>query len=337
MKNISGVFELLQTPQKIVITTHYKPDADAIGSSLGLYHYLKQYGHDVVVIAPSEVPDFLLWMPSVETVINYEFATHTAQQKLKECDYIFCLDFNAPSRVRTMEQDLIQATQPKILIDHHLEPAQDFFAYGCSNPDKSSTCEMIYDFILLNKDEDKLSQEIMKCLYTGCMTDTGSFRFPATTASVHEMIAVFKHKGLEHSAIHQAIYDNYNANRLRLIGHILHTIYLNEQEHYAIMYLSLEDAQKFQVQTGDTEGLVNFGLSVKTIKMAIFLTERNHGEVRISFRSKGNIDVSDFSRKYFNGGGHFNAAGGISHDGLATTIEKIKSLIATTNLTLYKN
>lgn len=336
MKHLSEVFKLLDTPKKIIITTHYKPDADAIGSSLGLYHYLKKFNHDVQVIAPSEVPDFLNWMPGVEHIINYEFSTHTAHQKLKECDYIFCLDFNAPSRVRTMEQTLINATQPKILIDHHLEPAADFFAYGASLPNKSSTCEMVYDFIMLNDDEDLLDQNIMQCLYAGCMTDTGSFRFPATTASVHEMIAIFKHKGLEHSAIHQAIYDNYNANRLKLIGHLLNNIYLNEEQHYAIMYLSLEDAIKYNVQTGDTEGLVNFGLSVNTIKVAMFLSERNNGEVRISFRSKGNVDVSDFARTYFSGGGHFNAAGGVAHIGLNETISQLKKLIEETNLTQYK-
>ena len=149
MKHISSIFEELSSPKKIVITTHYKPDADAIGSSLALYHYLTDMGHEVQVIAPSEVPDFLLWMPGVETVINYEFATQTAREKMKACDFIFCLDFNAPNRVRNMEQDLIQATQPKVLIDHHLEPAQDFFAHGISNANKSSTCEMIYDFIFV--------------------------------------------------------------------------------------------------------------------------------------------------------------------------------------------
>lgn len=332
MKHIADFFPLLETPRKIVITTHYKPDADAIGSSLGLYHYLVQYGHHVQVISPSEVPDFIQWMPGADTVLNYEAQTVAADKIIDDCDYIFCLDFNHPSRVRPMEARLTAATQPKIIIDHHLEPLRDFFAYGESNPDKSSTCEMIYDFIVLHKGAEKINQDIMQCLYAGCMTDTGSFRFPATTASVHEMIAFFKHKGLEHSKIHEAIYDSYSANRLRLMGHVLHTIDLNEEEHYAIMSLSLGDAYKYEVKSGDTEGFVNLALSIKSVAVAIFLTERQNREVRISFRSKGNIDVSEFSRKYFNGGGHFNAAGGISHDGLEATINKIKTLISTKKL-----
>jgi phosphoesterase RecJ-like protein len=333
MKHIADIFPILETPKNIVITTHYKPDADAIGSSLGLYHYLIQLGHTVQIISPSEIPDFLQWMPAIDTALNYESDTKASETTIATCDFIFCLDFNHPSRVRTMESVLTNATQPKGLIDHHLEPLQDFFAYGESNPNKSSTCEMVYDFIRLHKGEDNINQEIMQCLYAGCMTDTGSFRFPATTASVHEMIAFFKHKGLAHSDIHAAIYDSYSANRLRLMGHILNTIDLDEDAHFAIMSLSLLDAQKFDVQSGDTEGLVNLALSVKNIAVAIFATERFNKEVRISFRSKGNIDVSEFARTFFNGGGHFNAAGGVSHDGLEATINRIKTLIYTQKLT----
>jgi phosphoesterase RecJ-like protein len=336
MKPIQEFFSHIITPKKIVITTHYKPDADAIGSSLGLYHYLKNFNHSITVISPSEVPAFLMWMPEVELVVDYEAQKEIANEILNQADYIFCLDFNHPSRVRTMEKQLIDAPAQKIIIDHHLEPLTDFFAYGISMPDKSSTCEMVYDFIQLNQGDDLLNQDIMQCLYAGCMTDTGSFRFPATTASVHEMIANFKRKGLEHSKIHQEIYDNFNANRLRLLGHILNTIYLNEVEHFAIMYLSLADAKRFDVKSGDTEGIVNYGLSVNTISVVFFLTERATGEVRISMRSKGNVDVSAFSRAYFNGGGHFNAAGGISHESLDATINKIKDLVVATSL-IQKN
>lgn len=332
MKPIADIFPVLGTPQKIVITTHYKPDADAIGSSLGLYHYLTLLGHQVQVIAPSEVPDFIQWMPGCDTVINYEANTKVANDTIDNCNYIFCLDFNSPNRVRTLEPKLREAQQEKILIDHHLEPALDFFSYGESDSDKSSTCEMIYDFIVQHNGQDRINKEMMQCLYAGCMTDTGSFRFPATTASVHEMIAYFKHKGLNHSTIHNAIYDSYSVNRLKLMGHVLNNIDMNEEEQYAIMSLSLSDAQKFDVKSGDTEGFVNIALSVKNMQVAIFLTERQKKEVRISFRSKGDIDVSEFARKYFGGGGHKNAAGGISFDGLEATINKIKTLISTKKL-----
>ncbi len=332
MKPINDFITSLQTPHKLVITTHYKPDADAIGSSLGLYHYLVQLGHSVQIISPSEVPDFLQWMPGVTTILNYENDSKGSELALQACDYIICLDFNHPSRVRTLEAQLVAATQPKVLIDHHLEPLSSFFAYGISQPEKSSTCEMIYDFICSANGQEAINEPIMQCLYAGCMTDTGSFRFPATTASVHEMIAFFKHKGLKHAKIHEEIYDNFHPNRLKLIGQVLNTIYLNEEEHFAIMFLSLADAQKFAVAGGDTEGIVNYGLSVKNIGVSFFLTERAKGEVRISLRSKGQIDVSKFARDYFNGGGHMNASGGISHDGLPATIDKIKSLMKSTGL-----
>ena len=331
MEPITALQPLLSTPQKIFITTHYKPDADAIGSSLGLYHYLVQLGHEVSVVAPSEVPDFLLWMPDVEVVINYEADTEKALNVLNEADLIFCLDFNHPSRVKHLEEALTLATAPKVIIDHHLEPLTAFFAYGISQPEKSSTCEMVYDFIKSMGGAQFINQNIMQCLYAGCMTDTGSFRFSATTASVHEMIADFKHRGLEHGQIHQNIYDTYSANRLRIVGYLLNNIYIDEEHQFSIMALSQKEAQQFDIQPGDTEGIVNMALSVKNIQLSVMLTERAE-EVRISFRSKGNVDVSTFSRTYFNGGGHFNAAGGQSNLSLTDTINKIKELIVSTHL-----
>lgn len=332
MKSITALQPLLETPKHIFITSHYKPDADAIGSSLGLYHYLVQLGHNVSVVSPSEVPDFLLWMPDVEVVINYETDTEKAVKLLNDADLIFCLDFNHPSRVKHLEDALTNALAPKVIIDHHLEPLTAFFTYGISQPEKSSTCEMVYDFINTMGGAAKINQSIMQCLYAGCMTDTGSFRFPATTASVHEMIADFKHRGLEHSKIHQEIYDTYSVNRLKIIGLLLNKIDIDEVHQFSIMALSQKEAQQFDIQSGDTEGIVNMALSVKSIQLSILLTERTE-EIRISFRSKGDIDVSTFARTYFNGGGHFNAAGGQSKLSLEETIQQIKNLIISTKLT----
>lgn len=326
MEHIEAALPLLQEPKKIFITTHHKPDGDALGSSLGLYHYLLQKGHQPVVVSPSEVPDFLAWMPGIETVLNFESEPKQCQKVLAEADLIFCLDFNRLDRVKSFTELLAEATQPRVLIDHHLHPDTAVFAYGMSNPEKSSTCEMIYDFIRLDGGSELISNEIGQCLYTGVMTDTGSFRFPVTTASVHEMLADLKHRGLEHAVIHQRIYDSWSAERMRFLGYVLYEkMEIFPEQHIGIIALSLTDMQKFKTATGDTEGMVNYPLSIENVNIAILLTEKKE-EVRMSFRSKGNIDVSAFAAEHFNGGGHFNAAGGRSTDTLENTVLKLKQL-----------
>ncbi len=327
MEHIAGILPLLQEPKRIFITMHHKPDADALGSTLGLYHYLKQKGHDPQVITPSEVPDFLMWMPGIDTVLNYESEPKVCAQVLGNSDYIFCLDFNRLERVRSMQELLRQASQPRVLIDHHLLPETEAFAYGVSQPEKSSTCEMVYDFIRLAGDDDCLVDEVMQCLYAGTMTDTGSFRFANTTASVHEMIADFKRRGLQHALIHQYIYDSWTAERMRFLGYVLlEKMEIYPEKQVGIIALSREDQKKFNVATGDTEGMVNYPLSIENITFAILLTEKNE-EVRMSFRSKGNVDVSVFAAQYFNGGGHFNAAGGRSGVNLEQTLIQLKTLL----------
>ena len=220
MRPIQDAFPLLQTPKKIFITTHHKPDGDAIGSMLGLYHYLVKKGHDVTPVTPGELPDFLMWMPGVDKMLNYESEPKACTTILKNCDLIFCVDFNDFSRTKYMTQQLAEATQPKILIDHHLMPAP-VWDYGMSIPEKSSTCEIVYDFINLNNDNKTIDLDIAACLYTGVMTDTGSFRFPITTATVHEMIADLKHKGLDHTKIHEEVNDSWTVGRMKFLGYVL--------------------------------------------------------------------------------------------------------------------
>jgi phosphoesterase RecJ-like protein len=327
MDSINLVLPLLQSSKKIFITTHYKPDADAIGSSLGLYHYLVQKGHDVTVVAPSDLPSFLLWMPGVDQVLNFEAEPNKSIKALSEAELIFCLDFNHLGRVKQLEPHLRNSDKPFVLIDHHLEPELQVFSYGVSNPAKSSTSEMIYDFIMMNRDDRLINNEIMECIYAGVMTDTGSFRFAGTTASVHEMIACFKHKGFEHAKVHNLIYDTWSIDRMRFLGYILYQkmeIYL--EYGLGIIPITNEDMHLFNISSGDTEGLVNYPLSIEGVNLSILVSERKK-EVKLSFRSQGNIDVSTFARRFFNGGGHFNAAGGTSHDKLDETIQKVKTLI----------
>jgi bifunctional oligoribonuclease and PAP phosphatase NrnA len=320
MKPLSEIYPLLTTPKKIVVTMHQKPDGDAMGSTLGLCHFLVQLGHTVTVISPTNWADFLNWMPGVKTVLDYERQTVAADKLIDEADWIFCLDFNTLVRTKKMEEKLNNTKALLILIDHHQEPQSEKFAYGISDTGKSSTCEMVYDLIENAGYDDKINTAVAECLYTGLMTDTGSFRFPATTASVHSAVANLKSKGLNHSKIHENIFDNFLENRFRFIGNVL----LNRMEVFyeyntALIAIPQGDLIRYSVTTGDTEGLVNYPLGIKGIKLAVIIIDRGE-ERKSSFRSKDGFDVNTFARKYFNGGGHFNAAGGQNKEPLEEVV-----------------
>ncbi len=326
MRPIQDVFPLLHTPRKIFITTHHKPDGDAIGSMLSLAHYLNKKGHKATPVSPGDLPDFLMWMPGANSLMNYEATPKEALQVLAEADLIFCLDFNDFSRTKHLEQALAEARQPKVLIDHHLFP-KPVWDYGMSIPEKSSTCEMVYDFINLCGDNALIDNAIAQCLYTGIMTDTGSFKFPATTATVHSMAADLKHRGLDHTRIHEEVYDSWSESRMRFLGYVLiERMEIFRKYNSALIALTRKDMNLFQVQSGDTEGLVNYPLSIAGIKFATLITERSD-EVKLSFRSKGDFDVSMFARNYFDGGGHFNASGGRSKSNMADTVAYFKKVV----------
>ncbi len=327
MKPILEALPLLQSPKKIFITTHHKPDGDAIGSMLGLYHYLKLKGHQATPVAPSSVPDFLLWMPGVEAVIDYEEQPEAAVAALNEADLIFCLDFNAYDRVKGLQAGLDAATQPKVLIDHHMFP-KPVWDYGMSEPDKSSTCEMVYDFINLSGDNTLINLDIATCLYTGTMTDTGSFRYPITTGAVHRMIGDFKDRGLQHSPIHEAVFDAWSANRMKFVGYMLiEKMELFPQWSAGLITIARKDLKLFELNIGDTEGLVQYPLSVAGIRFSTLITERAD-EIKLSFRSKGDFDVNRFAREHFSGGGHFNASGGKSSESLNDTVTRFKKILS---------
>jgi phosphoesterase RecJ-like protein len=327
MEAIAQFFPQITTPKHIVITCHQKPDGDAMGSTLGLYHFLVQFGHDVTVISPTNWADFLNWMPGVDTVLDYEAGKHRAQSILDKSDIIFCLDFNVLYRTKHLEQPIIASKAVKVLIDHHQEPQESQFDYGISDTSKSSTCEMVYDFIMQSGHQDKININVATCLYTGVMTDTGSFRFPSTKASVHRMVAHFKDLGLEHNHIHNNIYDNFLENRLRFTGHaLLNRLEVLYEYNTALMYITKQDLLKFHIKTGDSEGLVSYLLTIQGIKFGAICIDRDE-ERKWSFRSKGNFDVNTFARKHFEGGGHFNAAGGRSSDSLEQTVKKFKEVI----------
>ncbi|HMO61525.1 MAG TPA: bifunctional oligoribonuclease/PAP phosphatase NrnA [Ferruginibacter sp.] len=322
MQPLSAIYPSLTQPCNVVITMHQKPDGDAMGSSLGLYHFLLQLGHRITVISPTNWADFLSWMPGARQVLDYERQTNEANGAIDRAAWIFCLDFNVLSRTKKMEAKLAAATATRILIDHHQQPQTAMFTYGNSDTAKSSTCEMVYDFITGSGHADKINREVAECLYAGVMTDTGSFRFPSTTVSVHEMVARLKATGFDHSKVHENLFDNFLENRFRFFGNVL----LNRMEVFyeyntALIAIPQQDLIKYNVITGDTEGLVNFPLSIKGIKLAAIIIDRGE-ERKSSFRSKGSFDVNEFARKYFNGGGHVNAAGGQNKEPLEEVVAK---------------
>jgi len=324
MRSISEIYPLLPEPRKVVITTHQKPDPDAMGSSLGLCHLLKGLGHTVTVVSPTNWAAWLNWMPGVQEVIDYELSPEKAHAALDAADWLFCLDFNVFTRTKRLAPKLYAFRGTRILIDHHQQPDAENFDYGISDTDKSSTCEMVYDFIVNSGHGDRINIPVAECLYAGVMADTGSFRFSSTSASVHLMVADLKRRGLDHAMVHENIYDNFLENRLRFIGHVLtNRMEVFYEYNTALIAISKKDLLRYQIRTGDTDGLVNYPLSIQGIKMAALVIDRDE-ERKWSFRSKGGFDVNTFARKYFNGGGHFNAAGGRSSDSLEVTVERFK-------------
>ncbi len=327
MKPIQEIYPLLNTPRNVVVTMHQKPDPDAMGSALGLAAVLAQLGHEVTVISPTNWPDFLKWMSGSKAVIDYEAAREKANTALDKAEWIFCLDFNALYRTKHMAAKLSELNCIKILIDHHEQPETEAFDYGISLTAKSSTSEMVYDLIRASGNEHLINENVAACLYAGVIGDTGSFRFPATSPAVHEMVAALKRKGLKHAIIHENLYDNFLEDRLRFIGHVLlHRMEIFYEYNAALIAIPKSDLLKFNIRTGDTEGLVNYPLTIQGIKLAGLVIDRDE-ERKWSFRSKGNVDVNTFARKYFNGGGHFNASGGRSSDSLQATMQLFKKAI----------
>lgn len=326
MRPIQEIKALLNEPKKIVITMHQKPDADAMGSSLALFHYLNLKGHRVSVISPTNYPEFLKWMPGCVSVIDFENRPQKAISLLKEAELLFCLDFNDPERTRDLAPYLSKTACPRVLIDHHPEPIAGF-EYGLSDTSASSTTQLIYEMIFMFGDEALINDDIAQCIYAGTMTDTGSFRFSSTTARVHRMVADLFDRGLQHEPIHQAVYDNFLENRLRFLGEALSSrLEFLYPYNTALIAIPNSDLKKFQLRVGDTEGLVNFPLSIKGIRLAALLIERDH-EIKLSFRSKGDFDVNSFARQNFEGGGHQNASGGRSSDTLERTVTRFKNAL----------
>jgi len=327
MQEVQQVYALLKQTKKIVITTHQKPDGDAMGAALGLYHFLDKLGHDVKVISPTNWASFLNWMPDCNLVLDYEAKKDEAEKIICDTEILFCLDFNIMHRTKRMEQILTEVKCIKVLIDHHQQPQEEAFDYGVSDVSKSSTCEMVYDFIAESPYKNFLNKDIATCLFAGIVTDTGSFRFSSATANVHRVVAELKELGIDHTAIFENIYDNFSESRLRFIGNaLLNRLDVLYEYNTALMAIPKRDLVKFEIKTGDTEGLVNYLLTIEGIKLGALLIDRVD-ERKWSFRSKGNFDVNVFARNHFEGGGHKNAAGGRSSESLEQNIKRFKEVL----------
>ncbi|WP_100615649.1 DHH family phosphoesterase [Confluentibacter citreus] len=333
-QDIERIKQLLGSPKQIVIVPHKNPDGDAMGSTLGLYHYLKKHNHQATVIAPNDYPDFLKWMPGDNTVLKHDSQTKECDNLIQKADIIFTLDFNALHRTGSMEGVLTQSNAVKIMIDHHQTP-EDYANYVFSDIAMSSTCEMVYHFIDMLGDANTIDTDIATCLYVGIMTDTGSFRFSCTTSQTHRIAANLIEKGANNSQIHNNVFDTNTYEKLQLLGCALENLRIVPESRTAYITLSQKELNKYNYKKGDTEGVVNYGLSLNNIVMAaIFIEDKQEGIIKISLRSKGNFSVNEFSRAHFEGGGHTNAAGGKSLLSLKDTVEKFISILPTYNKAL---
>ena len=325
---IDKIKRFLSEKRKIVIILHKNPDGDAIGASTGLKYYLDNFNHNVEIISPNQFPDFLKWMDP-NNVIKIFDEDEKCAQKIIDAELIFTLDFNNLVRISAMKDHVKKSNAKLVMIDHHENPA-DYADFMYSEPNMSSTCEMIYHFIEKMGDIDKIDKNISRSLYAGIMTDTGSFKFPSTTELTHQVISNLLKTGISHSDIHNHIYDNNKFERVQLLSYSLSKIKVVENLNTCFISLSRKELDKYKYEKGDTEGIVNYGLSIKNIKFAvIFMEDFNENIIKISLRSRGDFDVNEFSKNIFGGGGHKNAAGAISKRSLEDTIhyflESLKS------------
>ncbi|WP_445732194.1 DHH family phosphoesterase [Mariniflexile sp.] len=332
--DISSLKQLLSTKKKIVLVPHKNPDGDAIGSTLGLYHYLLKGNHQANVIAPNDYPNFLKWIPGEDSILKYDSQTKICDTLINEADLIFTLDFNAFHRTGNMETVLAESKAIKIMIDHHQAP-EDYATYMFSDVSMSSTCEMVYHFINFLDGTDLIDATIATCLYVGIMTDTGSFRFPCTTSKTHEIVAHLIEKGANNADIHNHVFDTNSYKSLQLLGCALTNLKVVPESRTAYITLSQEELNRYDYKKGDTEGIVNYGLSLEHVVLAaIFIEDKQEGIIKISLRSKGDFSVNDVARTHFNGGGHINAAGGKSYLSLKDTVEKFISILPSYNKAL---
>ncbi|SHH85305.1 phosphoesterase RecJ domain-containing protein [Chryseolinea serpens] len=327
MQNIKAFKDQLSQPRKVVILTHFKPDADALGSSLGLARYLKKKGHAVTVITPSDYPDFIAWMPGNEEVVIFQKDKPDRCAKLvADAEMIFCLDFSSLNRINEMGGMVREAGAKKVLVDHHLEP-EHFADFEQWDGTAASTAELVYQLIVELDDQALVDGPMADCLYAGIMTDTGGFRHSNTNHKVFQIASDLVARGANPYKVSKLIYETNSLERLRLMGYVLwEKLQVLPEYKTAYIALTADELKRFGSQTGDTEGLVNFGLSIKGIKLSVIISDRREN-IKLSLRSLGDFSVNEMARAHFQGGGHRNAAGGQTNLTLEQTVKKFLDLL----------
>jgi phosphoesterase RecJ-like protein len=328
MKDLKELFEYLQTPRRIILIPHVRPDGDAIGSALALKLYFEKKQHTADIISPDDFPDFLNWMHQSEKVFIHQKNPKTCFALLTKADCIFFLDFNSLKRIEQLSEEIKKLRQPyvSVMIDHHREP--DFFTdYILWNVQASSTAELIYDFIQQAGDDHLIDQYMAECIYAGIVLDTGIFQYSNTTTKVHEVASKLMQQNINIEEIHNNLYNQYGENRVRFIGYLLsEKLFLIPEFRTAYMTITMADAEKYKLSIGDKEGIVNIPLAMKDIDIAILFTE-DKDRIKISFRSKGKTNIELLARNFFQGGGHKNASGGSTRLSLDETIEYLKTVL----------
>jgi len=332
MQHIQAFKNYLSEPRKMVILTHLNPDADALGSSLGLSRYLKKRGHSVLVITPSDYPDFISWMPLEKEVLVFQKdKPEKSAQAIQEADMVFCLDFSSLNRINELGDMVRKSSAKRVLIDHHLEP-EKFADFEQWDGTAASTAELVYQLIVDLGDRSLIDSGMADCLYAGIMTDTGGFRHSNTSYKVFQVASQLVEIGANPYQVSKLIYDNNTIERLRLMGYVLaEKLQVLPAFRTAYMVLTAEELKRFSTQNGDTEGLVNYGLSIKGIRLSVIISDRKDN-IKLSLRSLGNFSVNEMARAHFDGGGHRNAAGGQANLTLDETVKKFLDL-----LPLYKD
>lgn len=326
---IASVKSELNKNSKVSIIGHKNPDGDALGSTLALSLFLQKQGISSQVIMPNSFPEFLDWLPDSDEVICYDSATSECEDRLKDSDFIFTLDFNHLDRTGNLGAFLKSLEACFVMIDHHQQPS-DYAKYMLVDTKIASTCELVHEFISTQYPDVQITADVATCLYTGIMTDTGSFRFPSTTSKTHRIISDLIEAGANNSEIHQNVYDNNRESRLHLLGKALQSLKIIDELNTAYIFLSQDDLNQHGFKKGDTEGFVNYALSLRGIKFAVIFIENKADQIiKISFRSIGDFDVNTFARKHYSGGGHKNAAGGKSDLNLESTMEEFENILNT--------
>lgn len=335
-KSIDKTISLINQSNNIVITTHLSPDGDAMGSTLALYHYLTKLNKNVQVLIPNSFPYYLKWMKGADEVINYEHKSDYANQLINKADLLFSLDYNIPKRIGFMGEVFEKSEVPKILIDHHLSPG-NCFDVMISYPQISSTCELVFRLLYQANEYDKMDKVIAESIYCGMMTDTGGFTFNSNNPETYEIISLLLKKGIDKDSIYAKVFNNFKEVRLRLLGYILsQRMKIYPEHHAALIWLSREDQQQFNFTKGDTEGFVNYPLSIEDIIFSVFIRE-DEELVKVSLRSQGEFPANEFAGKYFSGGGHLNASGGEFYGAIEDAIKLFESGLDDYKETLTQN